>query len=72
MENIVVQVMDCNGGTLTAQKDRLTGYILIESVNGRTGEKDYAEVDPTDEATKAWFKEVFPPVHLEILFGTDN
>ena len=72
MENIVVQVMDCNGGTLTAKKDHLTGYIFIESVNGRTGEKEYAEVDPADEAVKVWLKEVFPPLHLEILFGTDN
>ena len=40
MENVVVQVMDCNGGTLTAKKDPITGYIFIESVSGRTGEKE--------------------------------
>ena len=72
MENVVVQVVDSYGGTLTAQKDKLTGNILIESVNGRTGEKDYAEVDPTEDAIKIWLKEVFPPVHLDILLGTDN
>ena len=72
MENVVVQVMDCNGGTLTAKKDPITGYIFIESVSGRTGEKEYAEVDPADEAVQVWLKEVFPPLHLEILFGPDN
>lgn len=72
MENVTVQVTDNYGGTITASKDRLTGYIMVEVMSGRTGETEAAYLDPNDEVAIAWIKEVFPPIHCDILFGTCN
>ena len=69
MTNATVQVTDRFGGSITAQKDILTGYIFIESVNGRTGESDSGLFDPEDPTVKQWLKEVFQPIHLDILLG---
>lgn len=72
MKNIVVQVVDSEGGTLTAQLDEISGFVNIESMNGRTGIKEYISIDPNDEVSKVWLQEVFPPTHLDILLGRDT
>ena len=69
MKNLVVEVTDQFGGYVRSTRDILTGYIFVNVFNGRTNEAQQLLLDPKEPEALKWLKQVYQPLHLDMLLG---
>ena len=66
---VTVEVTDQHGGYIRGTKEIVTGYVKIDIFNVSNNEEDHYLMDPADQEVKNWLKNIFQPIHLEILLG---
>jgi len=64
-----IQLTDQYGGYVNFTKCIVTGYINIDILDGRTGEKKSMLVDPDDPQVMDYLKKNLQSIQLDILLG---